>query len=169
MGDLLRHSGVGQASWPDWRDRRFDHLWCHVLEIDCGRGQIFWRILLLRSQAWDSCIHAWSNLTSRWTKSSVNRGVQNAQSVGALLPHHSAQSYGSGLAQEKKLCVRGYEPNAAMIHRRQHWFWSCNFRRSSFVFCNSVSVDRIVMVASRVLGAAAACVILLSFAVGSRK
>ena len=50
----------------------------------------------------------------------MNRGVQNAQSVGALLPHHSAQSYGSGLAQEKKLCVRGYEPNAAMIHRRQH-------------------------------------------------
>jgi len=46
--------------------------------------------------------------------------VQNAQSVGALLPHHPAQSYGSGLAQEKKLCVRGSEPNAAMIHRRQH-------------------------------------------------
>ena len=74
----------------------------------------------LHSQEWDSCIHAWSNLTSRWTKSSVSRGVQNAQSVGALLPHHSAQSYGSGLALETKLCVRGYEPNAAMIHRRQH-------------------------------------------------
>ena len=46
--------------------------------------------------------------------------MQNAQSVGALLSHHSAQSYGSVLAQEKKLCVQGYEPNAAMIHRRQH-------------------------------------------------
>ena len=34
--------------------------------------------------------------------------------------------------------------------------------RSSFVFCNSVSADRIVVAASRLLGAAAACVILLS-------
>ena len=41
--------------------------------------------------------------------------------------------------------------------------------RSSIVFCNSVSADRIVMAASRLLGAAAACVILLSFAAGSRK
>ena len=41
--------------------------------------------------------------------------------------------------------------------------------RSSFVFCNSVSADRIVVAASRLLGAAAACVILLSFAAGSRK
>ena len=36
--------------------------------------------------------------------------------------------------------------------------------RSSIVFCNSVSADRIVVAASRLLGAAAACVILLSFA-----
>ena len=35
--------------------------------------------------------------------------------------------------------------------------------RSSIVFCNSVSADRIVVAASRLLGAAAACVILLSF------
>ena len=41
--------------------------------------------------------------------------------------------------------------------------------RSSIVFCNSVSADRIVMAASRLLGAAAACVILLSFAAGLRK
>jgi hypothetical protein len=34
--------------------------------------------------------------------------------------------------------------------------------RSSIVFCNLVSADRIVVVASRLLGAAAACVILLS-------
>ena len=34
--------------------------------------------------------------------------------------------------------------------------------RSSIVFCNSVSADRIVVAASRLLGAAAACVILLS-------
>ena len=36
---------------------------------------------------------------------------------------------------------------------------------SSIVFCNSVSADRIVMAALRLLGAAAACVILLSFGV----
>ena len=36
--------------------------------------------------------------------------------------------------------------------------------RSSIVFCNSVSADRIGVAASRLLGAAAACVILLSFA-----
>ena len=37
--------------------------------------------------------------------------------------------------------------------------------RSYIVFCNSVSADRInVVAASRLLGAAAACVILLSFA-----
>ena len=35
--------------------------------------------------------------------------------------------------------------------------------RSSIVLCNSVSADRIVVAASRLLGAAAACVILLSF------
>ena len=34
--------------------------------------------------------------------------------------------------------------------------------RSSIVFCNSVAADRIVVAASRLLGAAAACVILLS-------
>ena len=36
--------------------------------------------------------------------------------------------------------------------------------RSSIVFCNSVSADRIVVAASRLLVAAATCVILLSFA-----
>ena len=41
--------------------------------------------------------------------------------------------------------------------------------RSYFVLCNSVSADRIVVAASRLLGTAAACVILLSFAAGSRK
>ena len=41
--------------------------------------------------------------------------------------------------------------------------------RNSIVFCNSVSADRIVMAASRLLRAVAACVILLSFAAGSRK
>ena len=41
--------------------------------------------------------------------------------------------------------------------------------RSSIVFCNSVTVDRIVMAASRLLRAVAACVMLLSFAAGSRK
>ena len=41
--------------------------------------------------------------------------------------------------------------------------------RSSIVFFNSVSADRIVMAASRLLGTAPACVILLSFAAGSRK
>ena len=41
--------------------------------------------------------------------------------------------------------------------------------RSSIVFCNSVSADRIVMAASRLLHAVAACVILLSFAAGLRK
>ena len=40
---------------------------------------------------------------------------------------------------------------------------------SSIVFCNSVSADRIVVAASRLLGAPAACVILLSFAAGSCK
>ena len=37
------------------------------------------------------------------------------------------------------------------------------------VFCNSASADRIGMAASRLLGAAAACVILLSFAAEDRK
>ena len=41
--------------------------------------------------------------------------------------------------------------------------------RSSIVFCNSVCADRIVAAASRLLGAAAACVILLSFAAEDRK
>ena len=41
--------------------------------------------------------------------------------------------------------------------------------RSSIVFRNSVSADRIVVAASRLLGAAAACVILLSFAAEDRK
>ena len=37
------------------------------------------------------------------------------------------------------------------------------------MFRSSVSADRIVLVASRLLGAAAACVILLSFPAGHRK
>ena len=41
--------------------------------------------------------------------------------------------------------------------------------RSSFVFCNSVSADRIVMAASRLLRAVAAFVILVSFAARLRK
>ena len=41
--------------------------------------------------------------------------------------------------------------------------------RSSIVFCNSVSADRIVMAASSLLRAVAAFVILLSFAAGLRK
>ena len=41
--------------------------------------------------------------------------------------------------------------------------------RSSIVFWNPISADRIVMAASRLLRAAAAFVILLSFAAGSRK
>ena len=41
--------------------------------------------------------------------------------------------------------------------------------RSSIMFRNSVSADRIVVAASRLLGAAAACVILLSFAAEDRK
>ena len=41
--------------------------------------------------------------------------------------------------------------------------------RSSIVFSNSVTADRIVMAASRLLPALAAFVILLSFAAGSRK
>ena len=40
---------------------------------------------------------------------------------------------------------------------------------SSIVFCNSVSADRIVMAASRLLRAVAAFVILLSFAARLRK
>ena len=41
--------------------------------------------------------------------------------------------------------------------------------RSSIVFCNSVSADRIVVAASRLLPALDAWVILLSFAAGLRK
>ena len=41
--------------------------------------------------------------------------------------------------------------------------------RSSVVFCYSISRYRAVMAASRLLGAAAACVRLLSFAAGPRK
>ena len=40
---------------------------------------------------------------------------------------------------------------------------------SSIVFRNSVSTDRIVVAASRLLGTVAACVIPLSFAAGSCK
>ena len=40
---------------------------------------------------------------------------------------------------------------------------------SSIVFCNPVSADRIVAAASRLLGAASACVVLLFFAAGHRK
>ena len=39
----------------------------------------------------------------------------------------------------------------------------------SIVFCNSVAADRIVVAASRLLDAAAACVILASFAAGHCK
>ena len=41
--------------------------------------------------------------------------------------------------------------------------------RSSIVLCNSVAADCTPMAASRLLGAVAACVVLLSFAPGHRK
>ena len=41
--------------------------------------------------------------------------------------------------------------------------------RGSMVFSNSVFADRLVMAASRLLGAAAVCVIQSSFAAGDRK
>ena len=41
--------------------------------------------------------------------------------------------------------------------------------RNSFVCCNSMSADRSRMAVLRFLAAAAACVILLCFAAGSRK
>ena len=52
--------------------------------------------------------------------------------------------------------------------------YTFNYKRISStrfesMLCNSDSADRIVMVASRLLGAAAACAILLSFAAGLRK
>ena len=43
------------------------------------------------------------------------------------------------------------------------------FARSSILFCNLVFADRLVVAASRLLGAAAACAILLSFAAEDRK
>ena len=52
------------------------------------------------------------------------------------------------------------------------WFWSYNFddaARSSIALCNPASADGSVLAASRLFGAAAACVILLSFAAGPRK
>ena len=41
--------------------------------------------------------------------------------------------------------------------------------RSPILFCNSVFADRIVMASSRLLGAAAACAILVSFGGGDHK
>ena len=51
---------------------------------------------------------------------------------------------------------------------RRDRFWSCNFW-CRIVFCNSVFANRIAMAASRLVGAAAVCVILFSFAAGHRK
>ena len=52
----------------------------------------------------------------------------------------------------RSFCARIVPPNADTV------------ARSSIVFRNSVSADRIVVAPSRLLGAAGACVILLSFA-----
>ena len=56
---------------------------------------------------------------------------------------------------------------------RWNWQFRCRFAnvlaRTSIVFCNSAFANRIVMAASRLPGAEAACVILLSFAAGHRK
>ena len=46
---------------------------------------------------------------------------------------------------------------------------SCVVMRNCIVFCNAVSANRIVVAASRFLGATAACVISLSFAAEHRK
>ena len=55
-----------------------------------------------------------------------------------------------------------------LLWRRHPSGFGDTVARSSIVFCNSVSADRIVVAASRLLGAAAACVILLSFAAEHR-
>ena len=62
-----------------------------------------------------------------------------------------------------------------MLGSAAHWNWQFRFRfanvlaRTSIVFCNSAFANRIVMAASRLPGAEAACVVLLSFAAGHRK
>ena len=56
-------------------------------------------------------------------------------------------------ASKSSFCRFGVEIGAAVSEA---------VARSSIVFCTSVAADRIVVAASRLLGAAAACVILLS-------
>ena len=56
-----------------------------------------------------------------------------------------------------------------MLQNRFFFCFGVEIRRRSIAFCDSACADRIVMAASRLLGAAAACVILFSFAAGHRK
>ena len=80
-------------------------------------------------------------------------------------------NFGAGDFPFKTLCTKCFKIVLFFLWRRdpvlelqfQH------FGGSSSVVCNSASADRIVMAASRLLGATAACVILLSFAAGHRK
>ena len=66
-------------------------------------------------------------------------------------------------------------PSSIVLRNRSQWngrFRRCFadiLARCSLAFRKSVSADRIVMVASRLLAGAAACEILLSFAAGHRK
>jgi hypothetical protein len=89
------------------------------IKCDFIATNMFWTrnnyhlLFYVRSQESDFCIHAWSNPTSLsllWVG-----GKQKTQSVGALLPHHSARSYDSDLAQEKELCVQRYGPNESQV------------------------------------------------------
>ena len=81
--------------------------------------------------------------------------------------------FGGGLARNAFLresrCTKPYVFPYKVCPRTSMIYLCGAIARSSIVFCSSVSADRIVMAASRLLPALAAFVILLSFAAGSRK
>ena len=81
--------------------------------------------------------------------------------------------FGGGLARNAFLrdsrCTKPYVFPYKVCPRTSMIYLCGAIARSSIVLCSSVSADRIVMAASRLLPALAAFVILLSFAAGSRK
>ena len=71
-----------------------------------------------------------------------------------------------------KVLLKSFQNGAFFGFGVEIRFWSCIFGAavcSCILFCNAVSANRIVVAASRFLGATAACVIVLSFAAEHRK
>ena len=139
----------------------FSHLPLSLLEESLARKLLFhiFQFQILREVSHESFVFT-SATFSFWGKSRTK----------ASFSHLPLSVFEGSLAQKLHFHICHFQILREVSHEMRFGAAiSDAVARSSIVLCNSASANRIVMAASRLLGAAAACVILLSFAAGHRE